>query len=403
MVLVRAVATMGWPENTDDLKKYYPTDLLVTAYDIITLWVSRMIFSGLEFLGKEPFKEVYIHGLVRDGMGRKMSKSSGNGVDPIEIINTTGADALRFSLVNGIARGGDVCFSNTSLNTYRNFMNKLYNAAKFVIGACSNGYAKKPVAKTAADGWLFGRLNELTVTVNGAMNRYDVGHAAEALYGFIWDEFCDWYIEFAKVQLKNGDAENTAGVLRYALDVLLKLVHPIIPFITTEIYDSLPGHDGELMLCDFPSKKRGDFGAAIRLTERLKDCVRAVRNLKQTNGAVAKTPDVFCDGDAELCELLEFYLPTLAKTNAVSRGSADNSALIAQDGIKLYVPLADTEKERERLLKELQHAQSELKLAQSKLNNAGFCQKAPPKLIEAEREKVTNYTELVRVLTEKLA
>ncbi len=396
-------STMGWPENTDDLKKYYPTDLLVTAYDIITLWVSRMIFSGLEFLGKEPFKEVYIHGLVRDGMGRKMSKSSGNGVDPIEIINTTGADALRFSLVNGIARGGDVCFSNTSLNTYRNFMNKLYNAAKFVIGACANGYAKKPVAKTAADGWLFGRLNELTVTVNGAMNRYDVGHAAEALYGFIWDEFCDWYIEFAKVQLKNGDAENPAGVLRYALDVLLKLVHPIIPFITTEIYDSLPGHDGELMLCDFPSKKRGEFGAAIRLTERLKDCVRAVRNLKQTNGAVAKTPDVFCDGDAELCELLEFYLPTLAKTNAVSRGSADNSALIAQDGIKLYVPLADTEKERERLLKELQHAQSELKLAQSKLNNAGFCQKAPPKLIEAEREKVTNYTELVRVLTEKLA
>lgn len=396
-------STMDWPENTDDLKKYYPTDLLVTAYDIITLWVSRMIFSGLEFLGKEPFKEVYIHGLVRDGMGRKMSKSSGNGVDPIEIINTTGADALRFSLVNGIARGGDVCFSNTSLNTYRNFMNKLYNAAKFVIGACANGYAKKPVAMTAADGWLFGRLNELTVTVNGAMNRYDVGHAAEALYGFIWDEFCDWYIEFAKVQLKNGDAENTAGVLRYALDVLLKLVHPIIPFITTEIYDSLPGHDGELMLCDFPSKKRGDFGAAIRLTERLKDCVRAVRNLKQTNSAVAKTPDVFCDGDAELCELLEFYLPTLAKTNAVSRGSADNSALIAQDGIKLYVPLADTEKERERLLKELQHAQSELKLAQSKLNNAGFCQKAPPKLIEAEREKVANYTELVRVLTEKLA
>ncbi len=396
-------STMGWPENTDDLKKYYPTDLLVTAYDIITLWVSRMIFSGLEFLGKEPFKEVYIHGLVRDGMGRKMSKSSGNGVDPIEIINTTGADALRFSLVNGIARGGDVCFSNTSLNTYRNFMNKLYNAAKFVMGAGGKGCAKRPCEKTAADGWLFGRLNELTVTVNGAMNRYDVGHAAEALYGFIWDEFCDWYIEFAKVQLKNGDAENTAGVLRYALDVLLKLVHPIIPFITTEIYDSLPGHDGELMLCDFPSKKRGDFGAAIRLTERLKDCVRAVRNLKQTNGAVAKTPDVFCDGDAELCELLEFYLPTLAKTNAVSRGSADNSALIAQDGIKLYVPLADTEKERERLLKELQHAQSELKLAQSKLNNAGFCQKAPPKLIEAEREKVTNYTELVRVLTEKLA
>ncbi|MCX4314757.1 MAG: class I tRNA ligase family protein, partial [Clostridia bacterium] len=154
-------STMGWPDKTEDLQKFYPTDLLVTAYDIITLWVSRMIFSGIKFVGDVPFKEVYIHGLVRDGLGRKMSKSLGNGVDPLEIISTAGADALRFSLVNGIARGGDVCFSNNSLNAYRNFMNKLYNAARFVLGACENGYAARPVALTAPDGWLLDKLNAL--------------------------------------------------------------------------------------------------------------------------------------------------------------------------------------------------------------------------------------------------
>lgn len=397
-------STMGWPNETDDLKKYYPTDLLVTAYDIITFWVSRMIFAGIKFTGDVPFKEVYIHGLVRDGMGHKMSKSSGNGVDPIEVIQTAGADALRFSLVNGIARGGDVCFSNTSLTSYRNFMNKLYNAAKFVIGACqSNGYEKNPQALTAADGWVMGRINELIAAVDHSMNRYDVGHAAQLLYDFIWDEFCDWYIEFAKVQLKGEFAKNTAGVLRYALDVLLKLVHPIIPFITTELYDNLPDAKGELMLCEFPKKKRGEFAVSVKLTERLKDCIRAVRNLKQTNAAVAKSPEAYCDGDGELCALLSEYLPALAKTAEVKRGAVENGALIALDGIKISVPLTDNEKERERLQKELEKCKSELALAQSKLNNAGFCQKAPPKLIEAEREKVVNYAERIKVLTEKLA
>ncbi|MDE7164418.1 MAG: class I tRNA ligase family protein, partial [Clostridiales bacterium] len=335
-------------------------------------------------------------------MGRKMSKSLGNGVDPMEVIQTVGADALRFSLVNGIARGGDVCYSGAALNSYRNFMNKLFNAAKFVMNACANGYAKNPKAATAADGWLIGKLNELIAEVNNSMKKYDVGHAAEALYNFIWDEFCDWYIEFAKVQLKGENALNTAGVLRYALEVLLKLVHPIIPFITTEIYDSLPDAQGELMLSEFPKKKRGDYGADIKLTERLKDCVRAVRNLKQTNQAVAKTPDVLCDGDEKLCELLTAYLPTLAKTAEVRRGSQENCALIALDGIKIFVPLADTEKERERLQKELEKCKSELALAQGKLNNAGFCQKAPQKLIDAEREKVENYTARIKVLSDKL-
>ena len=398
-------STLGWPDNTSDLKKYYPTDLLVTAYDIITFWVSRMIFAGLKFTGEVPFKEVYIHGLVRDEMGRKMSKSLGNGVDPMEVVQSVGADALRFSLVNGIARGGDVCYSAASLNSYRNFMNKLFNAAKFVLNACQNGYAKNPQAITAVDGWLFGRLNSLIGEVNTAMKKYDVGHAAEALYNFIWDEFCDWSIEFAKVQLKGEKsvALNTAGVLRYALEVLLKLVHPIIPFITTEIYDSLPDAQGELMLSEFPRKKRGDYQSAIKLTERLKDCVRAVRNLKQTNEAVAKTPEVLCEGDESMCALLKAYLPALAKTAEVADGSRDNCALIALDGIKIFVPLSDTQKERERLVKELEKCKSELALAQSKLNNAGFVQKAPQKLIDAEREKVESYTQRIKILSEKLA
>ena len=398
-------STLGWPDDTDDLKKFYPTNLLVTAYDIITFWVSRMIFAGIKFTGEVPFKEVYIHGLVRDGQGRKMSKSSGNGVDPLEILATTGADALRFSLVNGIARGGDVCFSNTSLNSYRNFMNKLYNAAKFVIGACENGYSEKPVALTAADGWIMGKLNALVGEVTRAMNRYDVGHAAEALYNFIWDEFCDWYIELAKVQLRSGDSKNTAGILRSSLETLLKLVHPIIPFITTEIYDNLPGAKGELMLTDFPTEKRKaheKFAPAIKATERLKDCVRAVRNIKQTNSAVAKSPAVCVQGDKELCELVKFYLPSLAKTEEVADGEAENSALIALDGIKIYVALSDKSKETERLKKELEFAESELKLAMSKLNNPGFCAKAPQKLIDAEKEKVKNYSERIAALKEKL-
>ncbi|MDE6293100.1 MAG: class I tRNA ligase family protein, partial [Clostridiales bacterium] len=269
--------------------------------------------------------------------------------------------------------------------------------------ACWNGYAKNPKAATAADGWLLGKLNELIAEVNNSMKKYDVGHAAEALYNFIWDEFCDWYIEFAKVQLKGENALNTAGILRYALEVLLKLVHPIIPFITTEIYDSLPDAQGELMLSEFPKKKRGDYAEDIKLTERLKDCVRAVRNLKQTNQAVAKTPEVLCEGDEKLCELLTAYLPALAKTAEVARGTKENCALIALDGIKIFVPLADTEKERERLEKELEKCKFELKLAQSKLNNPGFSQKAPQKLIDAEREKVENYTARIKVLSEKLA
>ncbi len=396
-------STMGWPDKTEDLSRFYPTDLLVTAYDIITLWVSRMIFTGIKFTGEVPFKEVYIHGLVRDGMGRKMSKSSGNGVDPLEVIETAGADALRFSLVNGIARGGDVCFSESSLTAYRNFMNKLYNAAKFVIGACeANGYTEKPKPTTAVDGWLMGRLNSLIGEVSTAMNKYDVGHAAEALYDFIWDEFCDWYIEFAKVQIRAGAAKETAGMLRYALETLIKLVHPIIPFITTEIYDNLPGASGELMLCSFPVKKRADYSQSEKLTERLKECVRAVRNLKQTNKAVDKTPEIYVEGEKELCDLLADYLPSLAKTAEVKAGACDNSALIALDGIKIHVPLADAGKERERLIKELEFAKSELALAQSKLGNPGFVAHAPQKLVDAEKEKVNNYSERIRALEEKL-
>lgn len=395
-------STLGWPEQTNDLERFYPTDLLITAYDIIPLWVARMIFMGIEFTKETPFKDVYIHGLVRDGQGRKMSKSSGNGVDPMEVIERTGADALRFSLVNGIARGGDVCFSEAGLANYRNFMNKLYNAARFVMGAISNGYEKNPTARTVADGWIMGRLNSVITSVTYAMNKYDVGRAAQELYEFIWNEFCDWYIEMAKVQIKAGNSVGTAGVLLFALETLIKLIHPIIPFITTEIYDNLPTANGELMLCAYPVKKRGNFTAAVEITERLKDCVRAVRNLKQTNTSVGKSPEIYCEGDAELIAAVSEYLPSLAKTAPIVSQKPQNSALIVLDGIKMFVSTGDGEGEKQRLQKELEFVSSELKLAESKLNNPGFCAKAPQKLIDAEKAKVKDFTERLQALSERL-
>lgn len=233
--------TLGWPNKTEDYDYFYPTDMLLTAYDIITFWVSRMIVMGLECTNDVPFKEVFIHGLVRDEKGRKMSKSLGNGLDPLELIDEVGADALRYSLVNGIAISGDMCFSKEGLINYRNFMNKLFNASKFVLNYVSSGYDKKAKPLTPADKWLAVRLNDVIAVVTKAFDKYDVGRAASTIYDFIWNEFCDKYLELAKVQLKDEKLKNnTAGLLLKYLEILLKLAHPIIPFITTEIYDSLP-------------------------------------------------------------------------------------------------------------------------------------------------------------------
>ena len=408
-------STLGWPEKTEDLDYFYPTDVLVTGYDIIFFWVIRMVFSGYEQMGEKPFKTVLFHGLVRDSQGRKMSKSLGNGIDPLELIDKYGADALRLTLITGNAPGNDMRFYYERVEANRNFANKVWNASRFIMMNMDQeeektgkrswevSYDEVKDSLYPVDKWILSKLNTLVGEVTDNMDSFELGIAVQKVYDFIWDEFCDWYIEFAKIQLKTGDAKNTAGLLRYALETLVKLVHPIIPFITTEIYDNLPGCSGELMLSDYPTKKRGDYGDAERLTERLKDCVRAVRNLKQTNQAVASRPEVYCDGDDALCGLLTAYLPQLAKTEEVKRGEVGSSALIALDGVKIYVPLADAGKERERLEKELRFAESELKLAQSKLDNAGFCAKAPQKLIDAEREKVKSYTERIAVLKEKLA
>lgn len=394
-------ATMGWPNETTDLDYFYPTDVLVTAYDIITFWVSRMIVMGLKQTNKPPFKNVFIHGLVRDEKGRKMSKSSGNGVDPLKLIDEVGADALRFALVNGIAVSGDICFSNEALINYRNFMNKLFNASRFVMNAISRaGVTKveKPSAKnlTDVDKWLYVRLNDITAKVSRAFDKYDVGRAASTLYDFIWDEFCDKYIEYAKVQLKDEKRTvSTAQVLLDALVRVLKLVHPIIPFITTEIYDNLPDRKGELMLLEYPTRERLSYGDAPRRVERLNEAVRAVRNLKHTNSAIGSRPEVYAVG--EDTSLIEYYLSALAGTQSVTVTDKPpkNAALLALEGVKLYLPIEDASADLSRLNADLAKAEKELALAQSKLANAGFIAKAPPSLVRGEEDKVKKYTDLI--------
>lgn len=397
-------STMGWPDKTDDLDYFYPTDLLVTAYDIITFWVSRMIVMGYNNTGKAPFKDVYIHGLVRDNEGRKMSKSSGNGVDPLVLCDEGGVDALRFTLVNGIARGGDTCFSHEAFINYRNFMNKLHNAAKFVLNACKDGY-DKTAKPNDVDKWLLHRLNEVTVQVTRAYEKYDVGHGAFVLYEFVRNEFCDWYIEFCKRDLADESRKSaTAGTLLHAFKTILKLLHPVIPFVTTELYDALPDREGELMLLPFPKAKRDSYAPAAKRTERLIEAVRAVRNLKHTNEAIAKCPDVFAESDD--FALIARYLPKLAKTNALQETTGqdiEKCALVALDGVKLYLPLQKSDAEYVRLQKELDEVNFELNLAQSKLSNKGFAEKAPQKLIDAEKEKVKKYLALKAAIAEKLA
>lgn len=397
--------TLGWPLKSEDYDYFYPTDLMLTAYDIITFWVSRMIVMGLECTNDVPFKEVFIHGLVRDEKGRKMSKSLGNGIDPLELIDEVGADALRYSLINGIAISGDTCFSKEGLINYRNFMNKLFNASKFVLNNAANGYAKNAKPLTPADNWLCVRLNEVISIVTKAFDKYDVGRAASTMYDFIWNEFCDKYLELAKVQLKDEKLKNnTAGLLLKALEILLKLVHPIIPFITTEIYDSFPDERGELMLSAWPKKIPVKAGDDAKNVELLNEIIRGTRNLMHTNSAVGKNPKVFALGNAELTSLVGTYLPFLAKTSEVESVDAppENAALLAFDGISLYLPLADASAETDRLKKELEKAESELKLALGKLNNKGFTDKAPEKLVNAEKEKVEKYTRVIETIKEKL-
>ena len=403
-------STLGYPDDTPDLEYFYPTDLLVTGYDIIFFWVARMIFSGLEHMRKVPFRYVLIHGIVRDDKGRKMSKSLGNGVDPLEVIDKYGADSLRFSLLQGVASGNDMRYSDSKVESCRNFMNKIWNASRYVVMNCE-GRTIKPLSEiklTYADKWIVSKLNFAVRDVTLAMNKFELGVACQILYDFMWSDFCDWYIELTKPALWSDDGErkdNAISVLHYVLTTALKLLHPFVPFITDEIYRNLPNTCGSIMTQDFPrynsklsyKKESAAFGGVM-------DIIKSVRAVKTEVGcAPSKKVTLYILTDnkriisANTDSILK--LAGAAEIKFVSSQEEAGSNLVTKvlPACTLFIPmgeLVDIEKERERLQKELEKVTEEIRRADSKLNNSGFISKAPKNLVEAEHSKLNKFSDL---------
>ena len=411
-------STLGFPEDTSDLEYFYPTDVLVTGYDIIFFWVARMIFSGLEHMSKVPFRDVLIHGLVRDEQGRKMSKSLGNGVDPLDVIDKYGADSLRFSLLQGVAPGNDMRYSDAKVEACRNFMNKIWNASRYVIMNCE-GRKIKAVTDfklTYADKWIISRLQAAIRDVTLALNKFDLGIACQIMYDFMWSDFCDWYIELTKSALHSDDddkKDNAVSVLLFVLENALKLLHPFVPFITDEIYRSLPHTTGSIMVSEFPrynsklayKKEAAAFGGVMEI-------IKAVREVKvETGCAPSKKVNVYIAGDNK--RLISANADCIAKLagcatvkNIASKDELDERCVAKVTGAgTLFVPmgeLIDADKERERLNGELEKVTQEIRRADGKLNNTGFVAKAPKQLIEAERVKLEKFREMREKILEQL-
>jgi valyl-tRNA synthetase len=406
-------STMGWP-NTEsaDFKRYYPTDALVTGYDIIFFWVSRMIFQGLEFTGQRPFKDVLIHGLVRDAEGRKMSKSLGNGVDPMDVIDQYGADSLRYFLSTGSSPGQDLRFSMEKVESTWNFANKIWNASRFAL-MNMNGMTYDEIdltgEKSVADKWILTRLNETIETVTRLSDRYEFGEVGRVLYNFIWDDFCDWYIEMAKLPLY-GDNEaakkTTRSVLAYVLDNTMRLLHPFMPFITEEIWQNLP-HQGEsITVAAWPTvnPQLNDTEAASEM-KLLVEIIRSVRNIRaEVNTPLSKKIDMFLKAkDATIVTALESnrgYLERFCNPEELHIGvdltTPDKAMSAVVTGVEIILPLAgliNIDEEIARLKKEWEKLNGEVDRVQKKLSNQGFVAKAPEKVIAEEREKEQDYLE----------
>ena len=395
-------STLGWPEKTEDLSYFYPTSVLVTGYDIIFFWVARMIFSGCEQMGETPFKTVLIHGLVRDAQGRKMSKSLGNGVDPLEIIDKYGADALRFSLVNGVSPGNDMRFSDDKVESARNFANKIWNASRFVISNM-NGEAETMEGKSLSnsDKWILTRLNETIREVTAHFEEFDLGLAAQKLYDFAWSEFCDWYIELSKVSLNGEGRASALAVLRHTLIALLKMLHPFMPFITDAVYRYIPGTEGTIMLSDWPkAEPQNDFPAEARAMEGVMDVIRSVRNLRaEMNVPVGKRAHLMIRPKSGWEDALngadEIFarLAWASGTQLLGQNEAVNEKTVScvSEAAEVLIPLGDLvdfEKEIARLKKERDNVANELARGEGKLKNPGFVNKAPAALVEQERAKL---------------
>ena len=411
-------STLGYPEKTADLEYFYPTDVLVTGYDIIFFWVARMIFSGLEHMKRIPFKTVLIHGLVRDAKGRKMSKSLGNGIDPLEIIEKYGADTLRFALLNGISAGSDMRFSDEKLEGSRNFMNKIWNASRFVIMNAENGKVKpiEDCKLTLADKWILSKLNKAIREVTVNMEKFDMGIALAKLYDFVWSDFCDWYIELTKPVLYGDDEEkrnSTLSVLVYVLSETLKLLHPFVPFITEEIYQSLPVHTESIMIADFPRyNSKMLYTKAKKQMDEVMTVIKAIRNIKvKVNCAPSKKVPLYIVTANKKCfKDASVYIEKLSGVSNIIFID-DKSSLTEKtvsgitESAELYIPLGelvDTEKELARLKAEYNTVESEIKRANGKLSNKGFLDKAPKQLVDAEKAKLDKYIDILAKLKKEI-
>ena len=413
-------STLGWPDKTADLERYYPTSTLVTGYDIITFWVSRMIFSGLEHIGEKPFSTVFIHGLVRDAQGRKMSKSLGNGIDPLKIIDEYGADALRFALATGNAPGNDMRFSDEKIEAARNFANKLWNASRFVLMNLTESDEELltlPEESELAieDKWILARLNKLVKTVNDNIESYEVGVALGEIYSFTWDLFCDWYIEMAKSRTFEAGtpaALTAKRVLVYVLTNILKLLHPYMPFITEEIYQALPHKDESIMVSSYPVySQKLEYAKEEDDVDRIITCITAIRARRaEMNVPPSKKAKLFVVTKYEktfaaTAKILE-KLASASEVIITDKYESDDAVMIATDAGSLYIPLSeviDFEKERARLTAEMKKNDGEIERLEKKLSNEGFVAKAPAAVIEGERAKLKKYLETREALTVALA
>ncbi len=416
-------STLGWPEMTEDLKYFYPTDVLVTGYDIIFFWVIRMIFSGFEQMGERPFKTVLFHGLVRDSQGRKMSKSLGNGIDPLEIIEQYGADALRLTLITGNAPGNDMRFYYERIENARNFANKVWNASRFIM---MNMEGKEIPADAAdhlepVDKWIISKLNNLVKEATDNMEKYELGIAVQKVYDFIWDEFCDWYIEMVKPRLYNSDNAASQNAALYTLKTVLidalKLLHPYMPFITEEIFCTLQNEEESIMISSWPvADASRAFDKEEKEIEVLKEAIRGIRNVRTgMNVPPSRKAQVYVVTDkAEVASIFEegklFFAPLAYASEVLVQsdkgGIADDAVSVVIENATVYMPFAelvDIKQEIERLEKEEKRLQGEIARSNGMLNNERFMSKAPAAKVEEEKAKLAKYTQMLEQVQTRLA
>ncbi|NLC67984.1 MAG: class I tRNA ligase family protein, partial [Clostridiaceae bacterium] len=415
-------STLGWPEMTEDLKYFYPTDVLVTGYDIIFFWVARMIFSGLEHMKKEPFKYVFIHGIVRDALGRKMSKSLGNGIDPLEIIRQYGTDALRFALTIGISPGNDLRFSAEKVEAGRNFANKIWNAARFVLMNFDEeiDFSSVDTGKfEITDKWILCRINDLISELTNNLEKFELGIALQKIYDFIWEEYCDWYVEMVKPRLydrENPTRLEAQYVLNYVLKTALQLLHPFMPFITEEIYKHLVVESPSIMISSWPKyNEEYNFIEVLDKMAIIMEAIRSIRNMRAemnvppSRKAKAlfvtqeeEVKDIICQGRSFI-EKLAFAsgVQVLDEKSSIPKNAA--SAVIP--GAEVFIPLEeliDIDKEIERLKKEKIHLEKELERVNNKLSNQDFVTRAPEKIVQEERTKKATYQEMYDKVLERI-